>query len=218
MAKHKKPSGKSFGFGKPRPLGALRRQPGRRQPLKRLVIVCEGEKTEPLYFEALRNEQRLSSIDIKIVKSRSAPTYIVQEGIRQKKELDDERDEVWCVFDAECRAAEAPFQQAVAASRSHGLELAVSNPAFEYWYILHFVCTDRPFGTADECFRELQAHLPGYDEARPVFDELKKRLADALANADRLRRNASDSWQTFPNPSTGVDVLVHSIRDLLNNR
>lgn len=218
MAKHKKPSGKSFGFGKPRPLGALRRRPGRRQPLKRLVIVCEGEKTEPLYFEALRREQRLSSIDIKIVKSRSAPTYIVREGIRQKKELDDERDEVWCVFDAECRAAEAPFQQAVAASRSHGLELAVSNPAFEYWYILHFVCTDRPFGTADECFRELQAYLPGYDKAHLVFDELKERLDDALANADRLRQNASDSWQTFPNPSTGVDVLVHSIRGLLNDR
>ena len=218
MAKHKKPSGKSFGFGKPRPLGALRRRPGRRQPLKRLVIVCEGEKTEPLYFEALRREQRLSSIDIKIVKSRSAPTYIVREGIRQKKELDDERDEVWCVFDAECRAAEAPFQQAVAASRSHGLELAVSNPAFEYWYILHFVCTDRPFGAADECFRELQAYLPGYDKAHLVFDELKERLDDALANADRLRQNASDSWQTFPNPSTGVDVLVHSIRGLLNDR
>lgn len=218
MAKHKKPSGKGYGFGKPRPLGALRRRPGRRQPLKRLVIVCEGEKTEPLYFEALRREQRLSSIDIKIVKSRSAPTYIVREGIRQKKELDDERDEVWCVFDAECRAAEAPFQQAVAASRSHGLELAVSNPAFEYWYILHFVCTDRPFGTADECFRELQAYLPGYDKAHLVFDELKERLDDALANADRLRQNASDSWQTFPNPSTGVDVLVHSIRGLLNDR
>ena len=214
MAKREKPSGRHSGFGDPRPLGALRRRPGRRQSLKRIVIVCEGKKTEPLYFEALRREYRLSSVDVKVVQSRSAPTHVVQVAIRQKRELDDKRDEVWCVFDAECRATEAPFRQAVADSRAYDLNLAVSNPAFEYWYILHFECTDRPFGSAEECVRSLQVHVPSYDKACCVFDELKGRLADALANSDTLRRNAPDSWQTFPNPSTSVDVLVKSIGGL----
>jgi hypothetical protein len=139
----------------------------------------------------------------------------VREAKKQRSELDDKRDEVWCVFDTEVKAENPSFDEAVDLARSNGLSLAVSNPSFEYWYILHFECTDRPFHDADDAIKRLKNHLPDYDKSAPVFDELVARIPTAIQNAQRLREGASDPWEEFPNPSTSVDRLVLVVDELV---
>jgi len=47
-----------------------RREIARRDPYERILIVCEGEKTEPNYFRWLRDRFRLNSANIVIADKR----------------------------------------------------------------------------------------------------------------------------------------------------
>ena len=211
MPRRRKPSGRRARLGEPRSSRDLSRRPGRKQPRRRLVIVCEGAETEPRYFHALRQKYRLSTLTVQVVARKGSPKSVVAEAIKQQGDLDDSRDVVWCVFDVESRANNPSFGQAVNRAKGKDLKLAVSNPAFEYWYILHFECTDGPFQDAADAVRKLADHLPGYSKAASVFKELEPRMPQALHNAESLRNRAYESWDHFPNPSTGVDQLVREI-------
>ena len=46
-------------------------------------------------------------------------------------------DQLWCVFDCDDNK-DSELQAAISYSEKHGYKIAYSNPAFEYWYLLHF--------------------------------------------------------------------------------
>lgn len=48
-----------------------------------------------------------------------------------------------------------------------------SNPAFEFWLLLHFVFTDRQFRNCDEVITELKKNgrLEKYEKALSIFKE-----------------------------------------------
>jgi hypothetical protein len=76
---------------------------------------------------------------------------------------------VWCVFDVENPHHNQSFDRAVFLADQNGYQLAVSNPAFEFWYVLHFERTTRPFANGDELKEYLRRHIPGYYPALPVL-------------------------------------------------
>jgi hypothetical protein len=90
----------------PRRDGLRRRRPFR-NPLPRILIVCEGTRTEPGYFNELRHTERIP-IDLKI-RPGGVPKTLVQRAVDLKdaakmdaKTRQDENllyDDVWCVFD-----------------------------------------------------------------------------------------------------------------------
>lgn len=47
----------------------LERKQNKRASYDRILIVCEGEKTEPLYFDEIRQFYRLSTTNIKVRQS-----------------------------------------------------------------------------------------------------------------------------------------------------
>jgi hypothetical protein len=79
---------------------ALRRRGPTREPYDRILIVCEGEKTEPDYFEDLRRHFRLSSANIEIAENDegSNPINVVDCAIKRYRS-DRGYDRVYCVFD-----------------------------------------------------------------------------------------------------------------------
>jgi len=211
MPRRQKPSGKKTEFGAPRTIAALGRKSGKQPPQKTMVIVCEGEKTEPLYFSSLRREYRLHAIRVIPGKREGASLKVVERAVeRQGKDV----DEVWCVFDKEGKGDNPSFDKAVRVARQHGIQLAISNPAFEYWYLLHFECTDRPFRNADEVVAALKSYIPRYDKSMAAFPQLRDRTDDAISNAQRLRERASEAWDSYPNPSTRVADLVNELRQM----
>ena len=44
----------------------LHRKAAKRQPFARLLIMCEGEKTEPLYLAEIRRAFRLATAHVKV--------------------------------------------------------------------------------------------------------------------------------------------------------
>lgn len=94
------------------------------------LIVCEGKNTEPSYF----NQFRLKTANIEIVGEGYNTISLVNKTIElvaAKK-----YDQVWCVFDKDDFKNDS-FDNAITKAKSHGLRLAYSNQAFEYWILLH---------------------------------------------------------------------------------
>jgi len=96
-----------------------------------ILIVCEGENTEPSYF----NQFKLSSATVKSVGEGYNTVSLVNRAIQLANEKNYEQ--VWCVFDKD-DFSENDFNNAIQIAKANNFGLAYSNQAFEYWLILHF--------------------------------------------------------------------------------
>ena len=97
-------------MAKPRDRGSLRRRGPIREPYDRVLIVCEGSKTEPNYLRELVAHHQLSSANIQITgDGGSAPNSVVEHAIELFNK-DPDYQSVFCVFD---RDGHARFEDAV---------------------------------------------------------------------------------------------------------
>jgi RloB-like protein len=122
-----------------------------------------------------------------------------------------EIDEFWCVFDVEWPRNHPRLREAIDQARQNSIEVAVSNPCFELWLILHL--QDRTAWLDTEDAEALRRSLDGasgkgLDPAiyLPLIDDATQR---AIALDDRHMRNGT----IFPhnNPSSGMHRLMTSV-------
>lgn len=82
---------------------AKKRKENVREKLVRFLIVCEGTKTEPHYFEALIKNHISTVRDVKIEGEGRATVSLVDRTLEIKTELEHKNamsfDRVWVVFD-----------------------------------------------------------------------------------------------------------------------
>jgi hypothetical protein len=92
-----------------------------RQPYDVVLIVCEGQKTEPAYFKGVGATYGLSSANVKVVPSDygNDPVSVVEYAQEEYRKARD-YDRVYCVFD---RDGHANFDQAI--NRIGGVPLPV---------------------------------------------------------------------------------------------
>jgi len=217
MSRARKPSGRRKRQNRGRTTASYRRRPGKRQYQKTIFIFCEGSKTEPRYFGALKAARRRSNVRIVVHPGggkRTDPCYLIQYAVATRtRELDwdPKVDETWCVFDIEREGDRPNVKEIMEQAGKAEIALAVSNPAVEYWFLLHFESTDRPFVSAQEVIEALRKYVPNYSKGLSVYECVKDRTDHAIAHAQQLRRQASPSWGSYPNPSTSVDDLVKEL-------
>ena len=195
-----------------------------REQKQRFIIFCEGEKTEPTYFHALRVFCSNALIAIETIPRVGVPFTIAQSAVccaqslglidRKRKNLDsfEERDEVWAVFD---RDIHPNFNQAVRLCEENRVGVGRSNPCFEIWLILHIEDYNKP-----DDRHAIQAHLkklrPEYDwkgAKTPDCSDLIKRVEIAERRAETLLRRRSEERNPYGRPSTTVGRLTRAIRD-----
>jgi hypothetical protein len=122
-------------------------------------------------------------------------------------------EHVWCVFDREGERQTPHFWRAVRHAENETINLAISNPSFEYWYLLHFRDTGEFFQHGEELKRALRQYLPDYDESADVFGRLFQLTDTALERAERrYEQHPERDQDRYPNPSTTVYQLVNSLR------
>jgi hypothetical protein len=198
---------------------SLRRRESDRNPNPIILIVCEGRETEPQYFKALQSHLKLRSPRI-IVKGLGISFDDLIKKARELKQQErlDEDDQVWCVFDVE-NALNAPkLVSSIQLAANAGIHLAVSNPAFEYWFLLHYETTNRPFQNADAVIAALKKYLPLYVKNTDVFYRLLKilPLETAVERAKHCREQHADfngESNPYPNASTTVYLLMRLLLD-----
>ncbi|NJO83670.1 MAG: RloB domain-containing protein [Blastochloris sp.] len=182
-----------------------------------ILIVCEGEQTEYRYFDAIRREGNLVTVSVELEPDARQALKLVQHAcklrhLRRRQSEALPYDEIWCVFDREAGNEPASFEQAVALAEREGLRLVISNPAFEYWYLLHFRETNRPYYDAGGLLDDLRRHLPLYEKKYEQYTQLRERTRDAIERAERLYDGHPDrEHDRYPNPSTLVQRLVRRL-------
>lgn len=197
----------------------LSRRIARIAPRPHMLIVCEGKVTESTYFKDFRRWERNQLVDVVVNDEAGVPKTLVEraaelkkEAIRQARRLRDEfhkYDEVWCVFDVD---SHPNLPDALQQARDNGIEIALSNPCFEVWILLHYQ-DQRGHLERDQAQRACRKHLPNYYKLVP-FEELRAFYEDAVARATALEQWQIESGRRNGNPITRVHRLTERIRAL----
>ncbi len=173
----------------------------------RILILCEGEKTEPLYFNGFQKDFKLHNIFIDGLGSNT--DTIVEEAISRQKDY----EQVWCVFDRDSFKKQN-FNRAFKLIKKYPkIKIVYSNEAFELWYLLHFNYHDTAISR-----KQYKTKLSEYlnekykKNSQDMYQKLLPKQNTAIKNAKRLLSSYEKNNPEKNNPSTNVFELV----ELLN--
>jgi hypothetical protein len=124
---------------------------------------------------------------------------------------DPEIDSCWCLFDVEWPRHHPNLRQAIDLAQAHGINLAISNPCFELWLVLHH--TDhRAFIETDPATKMSQDLDSRSGKSIEVVDYMPLRH-DAVRRARALDRHHMGNGTEFPNdnPSSGMHHFIAAL-------
>ena len=203
---------------------AKRRKENVREKLVRFLIVCEGTKTEPHYFEALINNYISTVREVTIEGEGRATVALVDRTLEIKTELERKNamsfDRVWVVFDKDDFD---DFNEAIKKARKLGFQSAWTNEAFELWYYLHFEYLDTGISRTayieklEEAFRSRMGDENfNYRKGNPdIYSMLQQYGREDLAKrfARQLRGLYTGTNYASHKPCTMVDKLVDELEN-----
>lgn len=178
---------------------------------ERLLIVCEGARTEPHYFRCFRVNARVA-VTIEGVGQNTDSLVVEAMRIRDQ---DGGFTEVWVVMDRDSFPA-GTFNAALQRARNEGISVAYSNEAFELWYLLHFEYCDAALSrsTFGERLTRYLGHPYRKNDAA-MYATLLDKQPVAIQNAERLLAAYGDDRNPErDNPSTTVHGLVERLNAL----
>lgn len=213
-----------------RSLRDLGRRGAFRAPRKSVLVVCEGEKTETIYFKAMKVDKSLglSSVYVEVrgKECQSDPLAVVEFAAVRFRERKQEAmlspskvpfEEVFCVVDddPDSNLGQALDLGSRLKSRGMPIHIIVSSPCFDFWFLLHHRFTTKPYRSYGELEPDLKKAMPGYQKNVDVYWELKLLQEKALIHANKLEVHHR-SWQgvRVPNPSTQVHHLVSFLKSM----
>jgi hypothetical protein len=169
---------------------------------QRFLIVCEGEKTEPLYFKQFR----VPGLVLEVKGTGMNTISLVVEALRLRNE--EEYDQVWCVFDKDDFER---FDEAIQLARSEGMKVAYSNQAFELWYVLHFCYMQNALDR--KTYKKMLGRKEflgfKYEKNNPqMYALLLPKVNSAIKNAQKLLKGYKTPKCSVNDPSTTIHELV----------
>ena len=212
--------------------GRIEKRGTRKRQIKKVIlIVTEGARTEPKYFAHFRT--RHTNIDIQVVGSKTGGGKTDYMNLLQKAQEYQKKnqlssangDSVWVVADGDVdynnpNAVTSKNQQLnkvrKLAERSD-IQIAISNPCFEFWYLLHFRYTTKYMKNYNAVKNELVPFLPEYGKTDDVFTELASKMESAIQNAEKVEKYHLNDGISIPfnvsiNPFTEVYSLVKILK------
>ena len=202
----------------------LQRRKSRREVYEKVLIVCEGKKTEPNYFKELIVHYKLNTANVAIDGNcNSSPESVLKRAedlVKIEGKNGDPFDRVYCVFDKDTHASyDKTIEKIKSKTPKNTYYAAISVPCFEYWLLLHFDKTTKPYhakghsSVANEVQKELKKHFPKYDKGnKTVFLDLIDKIEIAKENA--LSALIHSKSAGTDNPSTYIHELVDYLQKL----
>lgn len=184
-----------------------------RDPSNTILVVAEGW-TERIYFKGLRSWKST----VKIVVPSSRPTdalglvNVCLEHMKLQGIDIEHGDMAICVFDIDGNDLRN-LSQAIRLARESRISLAMTNPCFELWFLLHFQDAT-PAVSCAEVHRRLKGHIEGYCKTENYHGILGPLRSRAM---DRALRTGKDLVEGVipPNPGTTMHVVMSEIDDLV---
>lgn len=203
-----------------RPSGRRPRRRSNPQEQRRVIrVLTEGRVTEPDYLRRWARRNR-GLVRVDFFDAGKTPEVLVRQArdcVRQQnprsRRADPDFDEIWCVFDTD---EHRHLSQAVDDARQSRVEVAVSNPCFELWLVLHV--------------QEQTAHIHRHDvqdlasehglcDGKKIAEKAWTRLVDDFETAKRRareldERHVGNGSPPRSNPSTGMWRLVDRLNKI----
>ncbi len=181
-----------------------------RDPKKFFIIATEGERTEEIYFDALK-PPRDAAVQTHVPptnKGKSNPKKVLARLKSYDREAGSgERDELWLVVDRDSWTEADLNEVSKAVASLPKYHLALSNPCFELWLVLHR--RDATGGNCEQLQKILKLELGAYDKTCYDAEALKVTVADAIGRAQRMDTPPQDPWPR--KPGTHVHRLVRKL-------
>jgi len=198
----------------------LKRSKPSKKPKSLVVLFCEGEKTEPVYFRAI-NRHWGNRIVLQFPHCGTDPKGIVSAAADAKKrskrnkksDPNEEIEAIWCVFD---RDQHLLVQEALQQADDNQIPVAFSNPCFELWLLLHF--QDQTAHLQRDGVSRLCANFMTNYTKGPDMDMLLPSLSDAEQRARTLCNRQTTNNLPRCNPWTDVHELVEAMRRLSDSQ
>ena len=183
---------------------------------QRILILCEGEKTEPTYFNSIKSDKmrsnRLSGVRIIIHHTKkNTARELVDEAISLKREAERDKnpyDAIWVAVDKD---GYTKHPESFDRARARHINIAFSSVCFEYWILLHFEYTTAAFANCDAVINRLRNHIADYEKNENYYDILRPNTETAITRSDQVKVH----WETVGNgqiwtlnPYTNVGDLV----------
>ena len=201
---------------------SLRRKTATRSPRRTVLAFCEGKRTEVDYLKALKRQPEvrdIASVAIEIDETAAGfdPLALVRKAVVAHRDAKDQRseiDEVWCIFDVEQPKRHPRLNEAMDLANNLGIPVAVSNPCFELWQLLHFEDQTAALST-NAAKRQLAKHdgTKGKGLEGAMYMHIRH---DAARRARFLAERHEGNGTKFPNdnPSSGMYRFLEAVESL----
>lgn len=199
---------------------SLKRRAPQHQPKIVLYVFCEGQNTEPFYLRDFSNAWGNKLVKMIPYEAAGVPLTLIKAASAKKIELDnvarkgrnsfDSDFQVWGVFDVDEHPS---VEDAKQMARSAGVNVAISNPCFDLWALLHFHYQDAHIHR-HKVQKALTQVMPNYDGNKSkIFDYelMHSRYEVAKRNAEGLLKRRKEEGTPAGNPSTDVFHLLDII-------
>lgn len=186
----------------------------------RFLIVCEGEKTEPNYFNYFKEkikEKNKDSVIIEVHGKGMNTLSLVNEAICLKNDSVIDYSQVWCVFDKDDFTDDS-FNTACKKASDNDIEIAYSIESFELWYVLHFNYHQSQ-SHRDDYIEILKNLLGSYEKNDPNIVDKLYANGGSVDQAIHFAKNLEKKVSTLPyaqrNPSTNLYKLVEQLQNFI---
>ena len=163
------------------------------------IIAVEGEKMEAQYFSLFENTR----IHVEVLpagpEGLSAPKQVLERLVKFEERFDlGKDDERWLVIDVDKQRGQF-LDEVTQVARESGYGLAVSNPCFELWLLLHFQEADVSDTGCTAAIERLRPHVGGHNKAKINLEAYTpERIAKAAERARTLEGERDTRWPGFP--------------------
>jgi hypothetical protein len=202
----------------------LARKKGNRATYDRILIVCEGTKTEVNYFREIKKEHHLHNANVEVQHSvlGTCPLQVVKsaeelflngssdKGI-QKRAFEKvyvvfDRDDHNEYFNARNKADALDGKLKNDLKKKVKFKAISSVPCFELWLLLHFEDAQAPMHR-DHALTRLQKHLPNYTKGTlGIYAATKEHVLLAAERAKKLPEH--DGIECFTDITELVTLLT----------
>lgn len=200
-----------------------------KSPGEKILIVCEGEKTEPNYFNEIARTYKLNSAKVQGVvvsgECDSSPDKVFKHAkalAQAEAKTGSPFDKVYCVMDKDNHETFHVTREAINKARGNIYQCIYSIPSFEHWLLLHFMYSRKSYesqpgnSVGRQVIKDLKKHpgMEAYEKAAmDVFSVLgEDKLATAITHSKRLLSESEADGSE--NPSNKVHILIEQLQKM----
>lgn len=188
----------------------------KRRPL--IVICSEGGKKSSEYYYFRNFSSRNLRIQFSTGNSTN-PTGMVKDLIKYIRNEDIKSEDnvrIFLVLDTDLDEKRIDeIKELKPKCKKHNIEIIISTPTFEIWYLMHYRNNKLRFKTSKEVKRELGKINGKYSETMDMYNIIKNQTNDARRLAQSFEEQVINNHEDLlkANPHTSIYKILDAIDD-----